>query len=106
MAPSNNLAAKAGMGSSNSGNNAIAQARQTAQQNLTTSFRDRLQGLKKAQSSQVQGGQESQTAFGASGGGMQATTPTPQDTQGAASNQDLQKRLADMKAKLQGLNKK
>ena len=39
------------------------------------------------------------------GAGNQTNIPQSQNSGSAASNQDLQKRLADMKAKLQGLKK-
>lgn len=54
----------------------------------SNSFRARIQG------------------FGHAGAQAGAATTVPQNTGGAsATNSDLQKRLADMKAKLQGLKK-
>lgn len=64
------------------------------------SFRDRLKGIKTGQQN-AQGGGASVTGL--------ASTQGPASVgmgSGAATNQDLQKRLADMKAKLHGLRNK
>ena len=61
----------------------------------SNSFRQRIQGFNNKDAS----------GAGTIPSAAQTTTPAGPQAAGAASNKDLQKRLADMKAKLQGLKK-
>ena len=65
------------------------------------SFRDRLKGIKSAHANQASGG----AASGATGLANTQMVGSSSIGSGAATSQDLQKRLADMKAKLHGLRK-